>query len=40
MASLLGRFDMDTRKGADESTLKAPSNGAAPEGPVDFSSLL
>ncbi|CAI4231384.1 unnamed protein product [Auanema sp. JU1783] len=38
MASLLGKFDMDTRKG-DESTLKAPTTGSGPVGPVDFSAL-
>lgn len=43
MASLLGRFDMDTRQGikldTDESTLKAPTGGDVPTGPVDFSAL-
>ncbi|PIO75243.1 hypothetical protein TELCIR_02732 [Teladorsagia circumcincta] len=38
MASLLGRFDMDSRRG-DESTLKAPTNGQRSDGPVDFSTL-
>ncbi|KIH47645.1 hypothetical protein ANCDUO_22290 [Ancylostoma duodenale] len=38
MASLLGRFDMDSRRG-DESTLKAPTNGQMSGGPVDFSTL-
>lgn len=38
MASLLGHFDMDSRRG-DESTLKAPTNGQRSDGPVDFSTL-
>ncbi|KAK6733901.1 hypothetical protein RB195_017581 [Necator americanus] len=38
MASLLGHFDMDSRRG-DESTLKAPTNTLMSGGPVDFSSL-
>ncbi|EYC28290.1 hypothetical protein Y032_0008g78 [Ancylostoma ceylanicum] len=38
MASLLGHFDIDSRRG-DESTLKAPMNGQMSGGPVDFSSL-
>lgn len=37
MASLLGKFDMDTRSGGD-STLKAPTSNDA-TGPVDFSAL-
>ncbi|VDL76733.1 unnamed protein product [Nippostrongylus brasiliensis] len=38
MASLLGHFDLDSRRG-DESTLKAPTNGQRSDGPVDFSAL-
>lgn len=37
MASMLGRCDMNSRRG-DESTLKASNNGGV-AGPVDFSSL-
>ncbi|KAK0394878.1 hypothetical protein QR680_000983 [Steinernema hermaphroditum] len=41
MASLLGHFEMDSRRGIeeDESTLKAPSTNAPVSGPVDFSSF-
>lgn len=38
MASLLGHFDIDSRRG-DESTLKAPTNGCPHDGPVDFSTI-
>ncbi|CAD6194461.1 unnamed protein product [Caenorhabditis auriculariae] len=43
MASLLGKFDLDSRHGAtmsaDDSTLKAPAPAFDPKAPVDFSSL-
>jgi hypothetical protein len=38
MASLLGHFDMHTRGGGEESTLKAPGNPNQ-KGPVDFSGM-
>uniref|UniRef100_A0A7E4W5J1 SLBP_RNA_bind domain-containing protein n=1 Tax=Panagrellus redivivus TaxID=6233 RepID=A0A7E4W5J1_PANRE len=38
MASMLGHFDMHTRGGGDESTLKAPTTGKE-AGPVDFRHL-
>ncbi|PAV88582.1 hypothetical protein WR25_14586 [Diploscapter pachys] len=38
MASLLGHFDIDSKRG-DESTLKAPSTGQVHKGPTDFSNL-
>uniref|UniRef100_A0A914YCE7 Histone RNA hairpin-binding protein RNA-binding domain-containing protein n=1 Tax=Panagrolaimus superbus TaxID=310955 RepID=A0A914YCE7_9BILA len=38
MASLLGHFDMHTRGGGEESTLKAPTNSNQ-KGPVDFSGI-
>uniref|UniRef100_A0A1I7THV0 SLBP_RNA_bind domain-containing protein n=1 Tax=Caenorhabditis tropicalis TaxID=1561998 RepID=A0A1I7THV0_9PELO len=38
MASLLGKFDVDSQMGLDESTLKASSN-SDPTAPTDFSKL-
>ncbi|KJH41804.1 hypothetical protein DICVIV_12215 [Dictyocaulus viviparus] len=38
MASMLGHFDLDSRKG-DDSTLKAPLTEKRSDGPVDFSTL-
>lgn len=42
-ASLLGHFDLDSRRGFtnmdEESTLKAPSNQKNVSGPTDFSQL-
>lgn len=38
MASLLGKFDVDSQMGIDESTLKASTN-ADPSAPTDFSKL-
>lgn len=38
MASLLGKFDMDSKCG-DDSTLKAPLAAGAVNGPVDFAHL-
>ena len=38
MASLLGKFDVDSQMGIDESTLKASTN-SDPSAPTDFSKL-